>query len=282
MRSPVEFAPLRGDTLIKEETRLFLRQCRSRLSPEAAGLPARKNRRITGLSRDEAAELIGVSSTWYTQFELGKAESVSLRFVRRVSTALQLQPEERLYLYALCGFPADLSDTEAVDDEALALLTTRPELPAATFDPGLRVLHANPSFECMKSVRLGDVTCEFALRLFNDPPQRELYEDWNAVAATCCGLLRMHLAHRRPEAHRVVMALADNVEFRRHWHNGDLLDPGRAQFTESLFHPTAGSLHMMVRGLGLRGATRFIAVYTPLDEGTAERLTWLVARSVAC
>jgi transcriptional regulator with XRE-family HTH domain len=278
----MEFAPLCGETLIKEESRLFLRQCRSRLAPEAAGLPARRNRRIAGLSRDEAAELIGVSSTWYTQFELGKAESVSLRFVRSVAAALQLMPEERLYLNALNGFPADLSDAEAVDDETLALLTTRPELPAATFDPGLRVLHANASFERMKSVRIGDATCEFALRLFNDPAQRERYEDWNAVAATCCGLLRMHIAHRRPEAHRVVMALAANFDFQRHWRNGDLLDPGRAQFAESLRHPTAGSMHMMVRAVGLRGATRFIEVYTPLDEDTADRLTWLTAQPVAC
>jgi transcriptional regulator with XRE-family HTH domain len=282
MRPPIEFAPLCSNTLIKEESRLFLRQCRGRLAPETVGFPARKNRRIAGLSRDEAAELIGVSSTWYTQFELGKAESVSLRFVRSVSTALHLAPEERLYLFALCGFPADLSDAEAVDDETLALLTTRPELPAATFDPGLRVLHANASFERMKSVRIGDVTCEFALRLFNDPAQRELYEDWNAAAAACCGLLRMHIAHRRPEAHRVVMALADNFDFQCHWRNGDLLDPGRAQFAESLRHPTAGSLHIIVRALGLRGATRFIAVYTPLDEDTADRLTWLSAQPVAC
>jgi transcriptional regulator with XRE-family HTH domain len=277
----MEFAPPCDETLIKEESRQFLRHCRSRLAPEAAGFPARKSRRIAGLSRDEAAELIGVSSSWYTQFELGKAESVSLRFVRRVSTALQLVPEERLYLYALCGFAPDLSDGEAVDDETLALLTTRPELPAATFDPGLRVLHANALFQRMKCVRIGDVTCEFALRLFNDPEQRERYEDWNAVAAACCGLLRMHVAHRRPEAHRVVMALAKNCDFQRRWRNGDLLDPGRAQFAESLRHPTAGSLHIMVRALGLRGATRFIAVYTPSDEDTAERLAWLSAQPVA-
>jgi transcriptional regulator with XRE-family HTH domain len=281
MRAPMEFAPLCDETLIKDEARLLLRHCRSRLAPEAAGLPARRNRRIAGLNRDEAAELIGVSSTWYTQFELGKAESVSLRFVRRVSAALQLAPEERLYLCALYGFPADLSDAEAVDDKTLALLTTRPELPAATFDPGLRVVHANASFERMKPVRIGDGTCEFALRLFDDPGQRERYEDWNAVAAAYCGLLRMHIAHRRPEAHRVVMALADNLDFRRHWRNGDLLDPGRAQFAESLRHPTAGSLHMMVRALGIRGATRFIALYAPVDEDTAERLAWLCTQPVA-
>jgi transcriptional regulator with XRE-family HTH domain len=277
----MEFAPLCGETLIREECRLFLRHCRSRLAPEAAGLPARKNRRIAGLSRDEAAELIGVSSTWYTQFELGKAESVSLRFVRSVSTALQLEREERLYLYALCGLPAALSDTEAVDDETLALLTMRPDLPTVTFDPGLRVLHANALFERMKCLRIGDAHCELALRLFNDPEERERYEDWNANAATCCGLLRMLIAHRRPEAHRVVMALAKNFEFQRRWRNGDLLDPGRAQFAESLRHPTAGSLNMTVRALELRGTTRFIALYTPLDEDTVDRLTWLSAQPLA-
>jgi transcriptional regulator with XRE-family HTH domain len=281
MSSQTEFAPLCGETLIKEELRLFLRQCRCRLAPEAAGLPARKNRRIPGLSRDEAAELIGVSSTWYTQFELGKAPSVSQRFVRSVAAALQLLPEERIYLFALCSFPADLTDAEAVDDETLAFLTMRPELPAATFDPGLRVVHANPSFERMKAVRLGEVSCDFPLRLFNDPAQRELYEDWNAVAAICCGLLRMHVAYRRPEAHRVVMALSGNLSFRRHWRNGGLVDPGRAQFAESLRHPAAGPLRMMVRALGLRGATRFITIHTPLDDDTGERLAWLASQAAA-
>ena len=277
-----QFEPLQSATLIKEESRSFLRHCRNRLTPEAAGLPVRKNRRSPGISRDEAAELIGVSNTWYRQFELGKAGSVSLRFVRNVCTALRLMPQERVYLLALCGYPADLSDTDAIDDEALAILTTRPELPAATFDPGLRVVHANASFERMKSVRITDLTREYALRLFNDPAQRELYEDWNAVASICCGLLRMHLAQRRPEAHRVVMALADNLEFRRRWRNGDLVDSGCAQFAESLRHPRAGPLRMMVRAVGLRGATRFITVHTPLDEDTEDRLCWLALQPAAC
>jgi transcriptional regulator with XRE-family HTH domain len=282
MSTPLEFAPLRSDTLIKEESRSFLRHCRNRLTPETVGLPSRKNRRSLGISRDEAAELIGVSSTWYTQFELGKAESVSLRFVRNVCAALRLAPQERTYLLALCGYPADVSGVDAVDDEALAILTTRPELPAATFDPGLRVLHANASFGRMKSVWIGDPTREYALRLFNDPAQRELYEDWNAAASICCGLLRMHLAYRRPEAHRVVMALADNLEFRRRWHNGDLVDSGGAQFAESLRHPTAGPLRMMVHAVGLRGATRFITVHTPLDEDTQDRLSWLTWQPATC
>lgn len=277
MTTQIAFAPLRSDSLAKDELRYFLRRCRMRLSAEAVGMPLRRNRRSAGLSREEIAELIGVSTTWYTQFELGKAETVSSRFVRNVCRALRLAVHERVFLFALCGHAIDLSDAEAADDEALALLTTRPELPAATFDPGLRVVHANASFQRLKDTSDSDRTRDFAIRLFQDPGQRVLHENWSSVTAVYCGLLRTHVAYRRPEALRVVAALANDPDFCRHWQRGDIVDPGAARFTEILRHPVAGVLRTIVRAVGVRGATRFITVHEPADEDSAERLRRLTS-----
>jgi hypothetical protein len=112
---------LEATTLLSDERRAFLRQCRNRITPDAVGLPKRRKRRCTGINRDEAAELIGVSSMWYTQFERGTSHHFSLRFVERVCSAMQLDPQERIYLLALCGYGHEISEKHAVDDDALAL-----------------------------------------------------------------------------------------------------------------------------------------------------------------
>ena len=79
----------------------FLMNCRSRLTPRDVGLPSTPRRRVTGLRREEVAELVGVSSDWYRWFESGRPIRVSFEFVSRVADALLLERGERARLLAL-------------------------------------------------------------------------------------------------------------------------------------------------------------------------------------
>jgi transcriptional regulator with XRE-family HTH domain len=79
----------------------FLRSCRARLAPSQVGLPDRRRRRTPGLRREDVAALAGVSVTWYTWLEQGRAIQVSAEVLERVSETLQLSPTEREYLFAL-------------------------------------------------------------------------------------------------------------------------------------------------------------------------------------
>lgn len=91
---------------MNDKTRLealstFLKTKRSQIKPESIGIPAGTRRRTPGLRREEVAHLAGVSTTWYTWLEQGRDIKVSTSVLDCISTALQLNNDEREYLYDL-------------------------------------------------------------------------------------------------------------------------------------------------------------------------------------
>jgi len=91
---------------MNDKTRLealstFLKTKRAQIKPESVGLPAGTRRRTPGLRREEVAQLAGVSTTWYTWLEQGRDIKVSTVVLDCISQALQLNNDERDYLYDL-------------------------------------------------------------------------------------------------------------------------------------------------------------------------------------
>ncbi|MGH8149117.1 MAG: helix-turn-helix transcriptional regulator [Steroidobacteraceae bacterium] len=81
----------------------FLRARRERLQPEDLGLPRGLRRRVPGLKREEAAQLCGISSTWYTWIEQGRTTDVSVDTLHAIAQGLQLSRAERVYLFELAA-----------------------------------------------------------------------------------------------------------------------------------------------------------------------------------
>jgi len=81
----------------------MLRTWRARLSPAAAGLPAGRRRRVTGLRREDLAELAGISVDYVVRLEQGRYITPSAQVVAALSRALQLTDAERDHLYRLAG-----------------------------------------------------------------------------------------------------------------------------------------------------------------------------------
>jgi transcriptional regulator with XRE-family HTH domain len=79
----------------------FLKGCRARISPAEMGLPDQGRRRTPGLRREDVAALAGVSVTWYTWLEQGRAIKVSAEVLERICATLQMSSEERDYIFAL-------------------------------------------------------------------------------------------------------------------------------------------------------------------------------------
>jgi len=91
---------------VNDKTRLealstFLKTKRAQIKPESIGLPMGTRRRTPGLRREEVAQLAGVSTTWYTWLEQGRDIKVSSIVLDCISTALQLNNDERDYLFDL-------------------------------------------------------------------------------------------------------------------------------------------------------------------------------------
>ncbi|WP_211357393.1 helix-turn-helix domain-containing protein [Nocardioides rubriscoriae] len=80
-----------------------IRAWRDRLPPAAAGLPARRGRRTTGLRREELAELAGVSVDYVVRLEQGRATTPSAQVVAALARALQLSTDERDHLFRLAS-----------------------------------------------------------------------------------------------------------------------------------------------------------------------------------
>src|SRR4029077_14690226 len=76
----------------------LLRSRRERLRPEDVGLESGPRRRTPGLRREEVARLAGVSVTYYTFLEQGRATRPSPEVLDALARALRLDTVERRHL----------------------------------------------------------------------------------------------------------------------------------------------------------------------------------------
>ena len=89
------------DAARRQALRAALRWWRSAVDPAHVDLPLRTRRR-PGLTREDVAELAGLSLCWYTLFESGSPKHrCSPRAVDRVADALRLGDEDRAILQIL-------------------------------------------------------------------------------------------------------------------------------------------------------------------------------------
>ncbi|WCK55226.1 helix-turn-helix transcriptional regulator [Aneurinibacillus sp. Ricciae_BoGa-3] len=79
----------------------FLKSKRANINPQSVGLPMGTRRRTPGLRREEVAQIAGVSTTWYTWLEQGRDIQVSSSVLESIAAALQLNNDERKYLFDL-------------------------------------------------------------------------------------------------------------------------------------------------------------------------------------
>jgi transcriptional regulator with XRE-family HTH domain len=105
-----------SSTLQRVQLSDFLKSCRARRSPAAAGLTPAQRRRSKGLRREDVAALAGLSATWYTWLEQGRDVHPSEQVLERLSCALGLSAAERDYLFMLAQHrPPPLAPTTGAE-----------------------------------------------------------------------------------------------------------------------------------------------------------------------
>src|SRR2546423_6154114 len=93
---------------VNERTELaaFLRRGRGRVTPGDVGLPAGPRRRITGLRREEVAQLAGLSVDYYIRLEQARGPRPSRQVLFALARALRLSADEQAHLVRLsCADP---------------------------------------------------------------------------------------------------------------------------------------------------------------------------------
>ncbi|WAL66735.1 helix-turn-helix transcriptional regulator [Amycolatopsis cynarae] len=249
----------------------FLRSRRARLDPAQAGFPAGNRRRVSGLRRDEVAQLAGISVEYYIRLEQGRAGQPSHQVLTALARALGLDEVEERHLHDLAGPPAKPRPrANPARRELVDLLRRMTGIPALVTNHRLDVLawnrlaaHLFFDFERTPAKRrnLG----RFA---FLDPASREIFADWPEVARATVGQLRL-AAGRNPGDQALATLLGEltmnSPDFEDLWSRRDVRERthGRKRFR----HPVAGELTLRFENFVLPDASgQRLTTFTPEPE----------------
>src|ERR1700760_656332 len=258
----------------------FLTARRARLTPQDAGRAGRGGRgAVPGLRREELARLAGVSVDYYTRLEQGRSRSASADVLDALATALQLNDAERQHLHLLAKpQPAQRkrrAHPQSVDMATLRLLELFDQVWSPAFVLGRRL-------DVLAHNRLaGALITEFrelpaplrnqARFVFFDPHARELYADWDEVAADTVAMLRLD-AGRYPDDEKLSALVGDlsirSAEFRTWWskHNVERRTTG----TKAYHHPLVGDLTVKYQALNPSGDPDQVLIVYTTEPGSAD------------
>lgn len=266
----------------RDDIRDFLVSRRARIAPEQVGLPAGSRRRVPGLRREEVAVLSGVSTEWYTRLEKGHITGVSEEVLAAVARALELNDDERAYLFDLAKAarpsvrrPPRPKDGALdgpvrwlIDSVTLSAVFLRNgRLDVLATNALARALHA-PMFDSPTTV--GD-RANFARFHFLDPTARDFFVDWEGGASATVALLRAE-AGREPDD-RALRELIGELSTRSHdftrlWSSHEVRT--RHEGLKRLRHPVVGDIELTYQSAELADpnrAARNLNLYTA-EPGT--------------
>ncbi|MBB2899356.1 transcriptional regulator with XRE-family HTH domain [Kineococcus radiotolerans] len=256
----------------------FLRSARAAARPEALGLPADPvpgARRVTGLRREEVAQLAGVSVDYYTRLEQGRHSTPSAAVLDALARALQLDAAARAHLGDLTG-PVRRSpervQVQRVRPALAQLLASLVDHPAFIVGRRTDVLAANALARALMTdwQRLPARERNYTRWLLLDPAAREVHRDWEQVAAEAVGALRLD-AGRHPDdplLNELVGELTIKSEPFRTWWNAHRVHE-RTHGTKRLQHPAIGAITIRFQALTLPGeADQTLFLYTT-DPGSS-------------
>ncbi|MCV7219284.1 helix-turn-helix domain-containing protein [Mycobacterium crocinum] len=238
---------------IRRDIREFLMSRRAKITPDQVGLNSGVRRRVPGLRREEAAQLAGVSTEYYTQIERGNVTGVSDDVLNAVSRALRLSEDETVRLFDLVraavgtrALPrARRATGQHIPEGVQVLMDSMVGSPAIVMDGTLDIVAANPLGRALyapvfdRSVGRPNL----AKFVFFDTAAAQVFPDWTTTADDAVGLLQAE-AIRVPQSAAITQVVGElatrSTEFRTRWvaHNVTAHRHGVKRFS----HPEFGEL----------------------------------------
>jgi transcriptional regulator with XRE-family HTH domain len=268
-----------------QELGAFLRSRREKLMPSAVGLPSGERRRAKGLRREEVANLLGVSPSWYTKLEQGVAVSASPRLLGRIADVLRLSRVEQAQLLRL-----GLGDMEAASSIDLGeiLPPVQAIIDAMQFLPAFVIRAARAEYVASNAaarILFGDFR-KFAgngnqlVSLFTHASARNSLPDWEETARRQLAMFRAAFACNVHDAdmRRLVAELsAKSADFRKLWELYDLPTRGARKLEYLHADGKIYQFQQVIFFADLDGQYR-VEVFHPNDERTRDWMEGLVTQ----
>lgn len=266
----------------------FLRARRGLVpSPPSAGA----RRRVPGLRREEVAVRAGMSTDYYTRLEQGRHRRPSDAVLGALAEALELDPLATRHLFDLARVASD----RARPHEPVPVQRVRPSLhllldsftghPAFVRGRRTEVLAMNPLAAALLADLPSRPDGERSLIrwAFLDAEARRRYVDWEAVAASMVGTLRLDAGRHPgdPLLDRLVRELSEQSEqFRTWWSDHRVIE--RRDGIKRLDHPRVGRLDIRYEALDVTGAEdQTVFIYTTEPGSSSEAALASLAEGVA-
>ncbi|MFJ5680164.1 helix-turn-helix transcriptional regulator [Streptomyces sp. NPDC093097] len=258
----------------------FLQARRARLRPADVGLPVLPGRRrVTGLRREEVAQLAGVSVSYYTRLEQDQPVRASDGVLTALATALRLDEHERAHVRELAARrprPLRRPPAERADGLTRDLLRSVGHTPALVLGRRADVLAWNAPGHALLAGHLDPSAPDrpadrpnLTRMLFLDPHHRDLYADWDRKARAVVGHLRQ-VAGRHPEDALLASLVGELSvrcpEFTALW-NDHRVRPCEAD-AYRLRHPLVGELTITQQVLVLARAPGQSLILVTTEEGS--------------
>ncbi|TDD67399.1 XRE family transcriptional regulator [Jiangella aurantiaca] len=257
-----------GDNRLGE----YLRARRELARPADVGLPdGHGRRRVPGLRREEVAMLAGVSADYYVRLEQGRDKHPSEPVIESLARVLGLDDDAVAHLRELAR-PATRRRRphprpERVSPGAARLIQSWAFTPALVVGRYLDVLAANPLAAALNSCQRPGANQ--VRSFFLDPVARDVYPDWEALAADTVASLRAAAGADLddPRLTELVGELSLKSEvFRRLWARHDV----RAKLagTKRFRHPMVGELTLEYETLAVTSAPGQLVIAYHAEPGS--------------
>jgi transcriptional regulator with XRE-family HTH domain len=203
----------------------YLRARRTLLDPQAAGFAVDRHRRVTGLRREEVAQLAGISPEYYLRLEQGRDHLPSAQVLNALAQALQLDDVARAYLERLSRPRMTFQEPATTLRDDLSTVRTLfsqwTNTAAFISDRNLDIVHANSLADEIGQGRMS-VGGNALLSMF-DPERREHDMNWETNVARVVGALRLSSDPLDPRLQQIVGHLSLlSPDFRRIWARQDV------------------------------------------------------------
>jgi transcriptional regulator with XRE-family HTH domain len=270
---------------VQDELGHCLRSWRDRVRPTEAGLPAGGMRRVSGLRREEVAQLAGVSLDYLARLEQGRATNPSPSVLASLARALRLTDDERAHLFRVAGHaePSMGLINRHIGPGVQRLLDRLIDVPVLVLDASWQILAAN----ALAGALIGDLSNasdrerNIAWRHFTGAPSRLVRTEAERADADAEIVADLHEALGRYPADDQLAALVAELRalsprFAELWQQHPVAQ--RTASRKTFSHPEVGLITLDCDVLVAQGSDLRLVVYTAASGSSdAESLALLGA-----